>query len=236
MNGCIIVPYRAHGTQSIRESHLRRFIKHYKDFGIPIYVIEQNPKEIDGKLQGFMRGRLFNVGFLERGQNYDYAVYHDVDMYCFKDEVPPRYKNRIHGVFNSRDMYGYPQQPAHLCTHASQFNFKLPYSTFAGGVVSFNTSDYKAIGGFSNKIAGYGNEDDDLWRQITRKGFKLERKDVWYECADHGRDIIPTLFREGRKIVEKGRDEDDKLETTQYSILDVKKFDSYEMITVDLDY
>lgn len=67
MKGCIIVPYRD------RAEHLAKFIEHYKGV-LPIYVIEQ----ADGK--PFNRAKLLNVGFLEFGRYYDYAIYHDVDM------------------------------------------------------------------------------------------------------------------------------------------------------------
>ena len=40
--------------------------------------------------------------------------------------------------------------------------FRLPYSGYVGGVISFPQFSYDGINGFSNMYFGWGGEDDDL--------------------------------------------------------------------------
>ena len=218
-----LIPFR------YREEHLRAFVKHYGNLfpDVPIYVIEQNPKEdpeTPDKLQGFMRGRLLNVGFLEFGQHFDYFCQSDVDMM-----LEPEKGEGIEG-------YRFPENPVHLATGCSQFRYRMPYPNYTGGITLFTPEQYRKFGGFSNHISGFGNEDDQLYNDITKAGFTIERRSCFYKCFDHGRVIVPHLFKTGREIVKNGRSENDTLETTQYDIVSLSQHEGYMKLTVDLRY
>lgn len=161
MQGCIIVPYRD------RAAHLEQFLQHYKDM-LPVYVIEQTIE------RPFNRAKLLNIGFLEFGNKYDYAIYHDVDMLC---EDSAAYEV-------------YPEKPMHLATAASQFNYTMPYPTYFGGVTSISTKDMVRVNGFSNECWGWGSEDDIMFNRCI-KAFKSVHsvQNNRYKSLHHEREI-----------------------------------------------
>lgn len=245
-NFCFIVPFRATEDTKYRNSHLMKFVRHYKTIfpNVPIYVIDQLPKhdETTGdKWQGFMRGRLLNIGFLEFGQSFDYAAYHDVDMYVMTAQ---RLENMRKILVDKKrwvqsegiDAYRYPDNPTHICTRASQFSFRLPYPKFMGGITLFATEQFKTFGGYSNQISSYGNEDDDLYNAVTKAGYTIDRRECYIDCEEHKRLIIPAQFHAGRKVVNEGRLPSDNLENTQYEVVDMKIENGYTRLTVDLEY
>lgn len=189
--GCIIVPYRD------REEHLSQFIPHYRALvpELPIYVIEQ----ADSK--PFNRAKLLNVGFLEFGYKYDYAVYHDVDMLAENPEG-----------------YEYYNYPTHLATACSQFDYRMPYTDYFGGVVNIPTRVMTDVNGFSNKFWGYGGEDDEMCRHLQNM-----RVDIYslpgkiYKSLAHDRIINDDLRRLNVDYLNKGRDVDDGLNWCTYS-------------------
>eukprot|EP00118_Oscarella_pearsei_P002175 m.9744 g.9744 ORF g.9744 m.9744 type:complete len:331 (+) comp21601_c0_seq1:314-1306(+) len=189
----VIIPFRD------REAHLAEFTKHIVPFlkkqGIlfHVYIIEQTG---DGL---FNRGKLSNIGFLvAKERDYDYVCFHDVDM------LP----------LNEKNQYSYPQSnPHHLATCVQQFDYKLPFAWYNGGVVSFTMDQYQKINGMSNVYFGWGKEDDDLYRRITSSGYKLERQEPAsgpdcigrYKSLDHGpRDYSST--KRNNQLLSRGRE------------------------------
>jgi beta-1,4-galactosyltransferase 2 len=173
----IIVPYRN------RETHLTQFVSHMtaylngKDY--EIHVIEQ----ADDK--PFNRGALLNAG-VYMAPNFDYYVTHDVDMLPIKVD------------------YSYPMEVTHLAGRAEQFNYKLPYSGYCGGVVSFTYSQFDRIGGYPNDFWGWGGEDDAFLLGLKNAGLELHRtqgefRSLAHEKVREGREINRQKFKQGRK-------------------------------------
>lgn len=165
--GCIIVPYRD------REEHLAQFIPHYRALvpELPIYVIEQ----ADSK--PFNRAKLLNVGFLEFGYKYDYAVYHDVDM-----------------LADNGDGYEWHEHPLHLATACSQFGYIMPYPGYFGGVVNIPTGVMRTVNGYSNDFYSWGIEDDHFRDRVSK------HYEIWhmpykkYRSLAHERVMDSTLY------------------------------------------
>lgn len=189
--GCIIVPYRD------RAEHLGLFLKHYGGCGLDIFIIEQshgNP---------FNRAKLLNIGYLEAGHEYDYAVYHDVDMIA-QECIPNAYR--------------YPKQPTHLAGKCSQFNYKMPYPTYFGGVLMMNSSHMKAVNGYSNNFWGWGGEDDDMYRRVVGMGLTPVFEPVEYKSLPHGRVIDKQLHKENVYLLKKPIDYGDGLTSCKYQV------------------
>jgi hypothetical protein len=219
-NFCFIVPYRR------RADHLRQFVSHYSKLfpGIPIYVIEQTEKPDEttvDKLQGFNRGKLMNIGYIEMGKEFSYFCQSDVDMLLVPDKGE--------GIGG----YRYPQNPVHLASHCSQFGGRLPYKTFMGGITLFTPQQYETFGGFSNNFFGHSHEDDQLYEDVSRH-FTIERRECWYKCLDHGRPITAHLYHAGREYRKQGRSPDDTIAKCQYEVIDMVREKSYIRIIVDL--
>lgn len=203
MNGCIIVPYRD------RAEHLAKFVPHYRDV-LPIIVVEQ----CDNK--PFNRAKLLNVGFLELGKDYDYCIMHDVDMLA-------------------RDFYPYthyPDAPIHLATACSQFNYKMPYSKYFGGVTSVSSIDMQAVNGFPNYLFGWGKEDD-VFRErcatiLNELGYFPNNI---YDCFDHPREIDLKLYEHNLSLSD---DLNDGLTSCKYELLSTEQKDGYTLIRVNL--
>jgi hypothetical protein len=83
----------------------------------------------------------------------DYVAWHDVDMLVYNKEED--------GV-----SYEYPENnPLHISTKLSKYNYGLGYDQYFGGVVLFNKEQAYKTNGYSNDYWDWGQEDDDLfWR------------------------------------------------------------------------
>lgn len=161
----IIVPYRdryEHFTKFV--PHMHEFFKtNHSDIDYTINVIEQ------ANLKQFNRGKLINVGFdLTKNKN-DYFCFHDIDML-------PLDKNCD---------YSYVQFPTHMATAAKQFNYRLPYNEYFGGVTMFNNSDFIKVNGFYNDYWGWGAEDDDLYKRCLLHGLQIQRRNGRYDSLAH---------------------------------------------------
>lgn len=109
----------------------------------------------------FNRGLLANVGFAKAYDIWDdieRIVVHDTDMF---PESTMCYDEPYHAPV------------IHYATRVSQFNDKLPYKTYFGGVIGFVPSVYKKINGFSNSFWGWGGEDDDIYNRVVNTGFNV---------------------------------------------------------------
>jgi hypothetical protein len=144
----ICIPYRN------RKEHIERLIPHLSkklnEQGIDhsFYVGHQ----IDDKL--FNRGAMKNIAAhyaFEDG--CDYIAWHDVDMLSYDTNMPG-------------GDYSYPEDnPIHIATKLSKYNYGLGYDQYFGGVVLFTKEQAYATNGYSNEYWDWGQEDDDLfWR------------------------------------------------------------------------
>lgn len=140
----ICIPYRN------RKEHLERLIphltKHLNERGInhSFYVGHQ----IDDKL--FNRGSMKNIAAQQAFEDgCDYIAWHDVDMLPHEEAD-----------------YTYPHEnPVHIATKLSKYNYGLGYDQYFGGVVLFTKEQVEKINGYSNEYWDWGQEDDDLfWR------------------------------------------------------------------------
>ena len=198
----IVVPYRN------REEHLRVFLPHMKDYlskqGIDntIFIIEQE----EGK--PFNRAKLLNIGFLEASSDHDYFVMHDVDM------LPQNVD------------YGYQENPTHLAAGASQFNYRLPYDGYFGGVTMFSRESLSKINGYSNEYWGWGAEDDDVLYRCHLAGLKVQRQSPGIlKSLSHDRQIDEQDYK---KNIERIREmwskklnwENEGLNSCKYSVID----------------
>jgi len=160
----IVVPYRN------REEHLSQFIPHMekflKDEEIPfeILIIEQGDKK------EFNRAKLLNIGYAEF-PNFDYYAFHDVDMLPIDSD------------------YSFVEGPTHLASRAEQFEYKLPYDGYFGGVTLFDKKSFVKINGYSNEYWGWGAEDDDVLLRCSIMGVPTFRKDCKYKSLSHERKI-----------------------------------------------
>lgn len=164
---CILVPYRD------REEHMKVFLKEMpkklkdsKNIGdFLIAFIEQE----EGKL--FNRGKLLNIGFDIYKDEYDYFIFHDVDM------IP----DSIESYFFNEE-----QSIVHLATNATQFEeAKLPYDSYFGGITLFNKKEFNDINGFSNCYWGWGKEDDDLLMRAASKNKNIYRRQTFINSLEH---------------------------------------------------
>jgi predicted glycosyltransferase involved in capsule biosynthesis len=196
----IIIPYRN------REEHLNKFIPHYSNLlnNIKFLVIEQDDEEL------FNRGMLMNIGFDIASKNEEdkYFTFHDVDMLYIGENI--------------KNVYSYPETPTHIATACEQFDYKMPYNKYFGGVCLFNESDFKKINGFSNKFKGWGGEDDNLLRRI--KLHKLTPKNILdckYKSLYHERIIDANALEINKKMVYS--EYEDGLNTLKYKISNIEK-------------
>jgi hypothetical protein len=139
----VIIPYRD------RELALENMVpllqkylsKQVEDF--EIIIVEQGDKK------AFNKGLLNNIGFTKA--TGDYICFHDVDL------IP------------EISDYSYPEKPAHLSSHCSQFNYINIPDKIMGGVITFSKEHYGQVNGYSNEFVGWGKEDDDLYERCIKE-------------------------------------------------------------------
>ena len=179
----VCIPYRN------RKEHVERLIPHLSkqltEQGIEhtFYVGHQ----IDDKL--FNRGAMKNIAaHVAFEDGCDYIAWHDVDMLSYNIE------GHIGGD------YSYPEEnPIHIATKLSKYNYGLGYDQYFGGVVLFTKEQAYETNGYSNEYWDWGQEDDDLfWRcyyegMTTGKVFKkYENKKVLNFTGENSYVAIPT--------------------------------------------
>lgn len=146
----ICIPYRN------RLEHLRQLVPYLGKFlterGIDhkFYVAHQ----VDNKLLN--RGAMKNIAAkysLEDG--CDYVAWHDVDMLPHDDCD-----------------YSYPDNnPIHIATKLSKYNYGLEYNQYFGGVILFTKEQILKTNGYSNEYWDWGQEDDDLFWRCYYEGY-----------------------------------------------------------------
>lgn len=205
--GCIIVPYRD------RAENLAAFLPHYNKLfpDMRIYVIEQ----ADDK--PFNRAKLLNIGFLEYGHHYDYAVYSDVDMLA-EDGAD----------------YSYADRPTHLATMCSQFNYQMPFPEYFGGVTIINRIDMIHVNGFSNNFWSWGAEDCEMREHIQSFGITIGRRKTIFECFEHPREILSVHYNNNCAMLKNGRADNDGLSSCIYHVQEEEIKEGYTLIKVKL--
>ncbi|CAB4035829.1 beta-1,4-N-acetylgalactosaminyltransferase bre-4-like, partial [Paramuricea clavata] len=215
----IIIPYRK------REQQLKIFLRHMHPMlkrqllDYRIMVIEQAGET------PFNRAMLFNIGYKEALAFHDFKcfVFHDVDL------MPE----------NDKNYYGCPTAPRHLSVAIDKFQYRLPYQAIFGGAGAFRKEDFEKINGFSNQFWGWGGEDDDLYRRITAKGFKLTRPGMAV-----GRYKMIRIFHQSAKAdplrFQKLKDSQqrmvtDGLNSLKYRVESVIERPLYTKVTVDIN-
>jgi hypothetical protein len=150
----ICIPYRN------RKEHLERLVphlsKHLTEQGIDhkFYVGHQ----VDDKL--FNRGAMKNIAAeFAFKEGCDYIAWHDVDMLTHEDGD-----------------YSYPtENPTHIATKLSKYNYGLGYDQYFGGVVLFTKEQAEKTNGYSNDYWDWGQEDDDLFWRCYFEGYTTGR-------------------------------------------------------------
>lgn len=167
--GLVLVTYRDRPTHL--ECLVGQLQRHWPE--LTIAVIEQM------ETTTWNKGLLYNIGYKLLAQHYDYLVLHDVDFIPQADVD-----------------YSLTDVPCMIAGAASQFDYRLYYPTFFGGVIVCSKQHYELINGFSNKFRGYGGEDDLLRSSFVQKGIQPTYKMGRFECFQHPKpDIRPgTAF------------------------------------------
>ena len=212
----IVVPYRN------REEHLKEFLPHMKKYladqkiDNTIYIIEQE----EGK--PFNRAKLLNIGFLEAAKECDYFVFHDVDM------LPENVG------------YEYQDVPTHLAAAASQFNYRLPYDGYFGGVTMFDRESFHKVNGYSNEYWGWGAEDDDILYRCHLANLKVKRQSPGVlKSLNHDRDIDHGAYMQNMERIremwsKKLEWEKEGLNSCKYSVLSRKEATDHTMVKVSI--
>ena len=214
----IIVPYRD------REEHLEQFIPYMKGyltkkgFSFDFYIVEQE----EGK--PFNRGMLLNIGYelANKKGSYKSIVLHDIDMLPVNVD------------------YSEDQEPTHLLTEVEQFDWKIPYELYFGGILLFPNEVFKKINGYSNQYWGWGCEDDDIFYRVQYSGIPWKRRQGKVNCLTHGysqdkEDSIKNnedTMRKAWKVDLNWMDQG--LNTLKYRILEDKTSKDYSMYRVSI--
>lgn len=151
----IVVPYRE------RRVHLKMFLRHMHPFlqrqqlDYRIFVVE-----LKAGIE-FNRAMLFNIGFREalKVGNFTCFIFHDVDLLPEDD----------------RNLYRCSAQPRHMSVAVDKMFYKLPYNSIFGGVSALTREQFEDVNGFSNVYFGWGGEDDDMFKRIRHRNWKVLR-------------------------------------------------------------
>lgn len=219
----VLIPYRD------RAEHLNALLPMLKkvlEQQVPqhqILVVEQT----EGK--PFNRGKLFNAGVDYIKDESDYFITHDVDMLPIDAN------------------YRCPSVPLRLVKkfEATWRPHEVMKSTYFGGVVAINKDDYIKANGYGNEFWGWGKEDDEFFLRMVLQGIvpyediqglyrEFENPEHQYQettlsaHAKANKKVRKQLLRGMRNI------EEDGLNTVQYNLVSVDKFDDYRKITVEV--
>lgn len=146
----ICIPYRD------RRNHLEELVDKLgkiltkKGINHKFYVGHQ----VDEKL--FNRGAMKNIAAQYAfNDGCDYIAWHDVDM------IPDENAD-----------YSYPENnPIHIATQLSKYDYGMNYDQYFGGVVLFTKEQVEKTNGYSNDYWDWGQEDDDLFWRCYYEGY-----------------------------------------------------------------
>ncbi len=206
----VIVPYRN------RQENLKEFIPAIKKYlpNCEVYVVEQLGNEL------FNKGSLINSAVLTI-QSYlrnhtSYFMFHDVDLLPVDVD------------------YSYPVNPTHVATELGQYDYKMPYPDYFGGCVLFTFEQFKAVNGFSNKLKGWGCEDDLFYDSFIKKGITVDRRKGRMDSMHHDRFSNNDAFARNVELWKKGRDFTDGMDSCKFVLSNVKIEDGYTLMQVTL--
>lgn len=199
-------------TYRDRLTHLNVFIAYMSKYfpHLQLAIIEQADNGVWNK------GLLFNAGYRELAQDYDYLILHDVDF------IP-----------DLKVDYSYCDIPTLLATECSQYNYTYYFHTYFGGVVAMNKEHYELINGFSNLFRGYGGEDDLLYQSFVQKGIiPGKRLGNRFENFVHPKPDIrqgsefwnTPDYQNNLKLAVSPRDFNEGLSTAQYKVVSNNRF------------
>lgn len=216
----VIIPYRdrrkhldilVNNLHSLMQKQQLRYAIYVVELALPIR---------------FNRGLLLNVGYqISRTfAHHNCFIFHDVDL------IPT----------NERNIYRCGQQPRHLATGSSKYNFRIPYDDFLGGVVALTDWQIKEINGFSNAYFGWGGEDDDLAARLKFKSLAIKRPPRHigrYFALPHGPDVSnpENPERKASLIGAERRMAKDGLNTLQYRLLSIEFRPLYTWVYIECD-
>ncbi len=207
MNPTIIIPYRN------RQKHIQQFLPHYRKLlpATTFLVIEQS---INKPFNAF---KLLNIGAKLSWETSDYFCFHDVDM-----------------LVQGKPDYSYPENPTHLATNASQFNWQMPFPEYFGGVTLFNKADFEKCNGFSNNFFSWAGGDNEMYYRIKAVGLEVTRRPHRYLSLPHPKSH-PTGFDPVRqKQAMEPRKDDDGLSHVDFKIIGEKEIQNGKIITVEI--
>jgi hypothetical protein len=164
------------------------------------------------------KGLLFNIGYELLAKDHKYLILHDVDFIPVVGKVD----------------YSYCPVPTMIAGESSQFDYRLTYPTFFGGVVILSKEHYQLVNGFSNLFKGYGGEDDLLYRSFIKKGITPSTKNGRFECFAHPRPKREDEYQHNLRVLAAGRDFTEGLSTitNMYDIMSIEKDSNYTHIKV----
>lgn len=196
----IIIPYRDRKTalEAIIPKLTEYVSKQVKNFNIS--VVEQDDNEL------FNKGLLNNLGVL-LNPDADYYCIHDVDLI-------PEFSD-----------YSYPENPTHLSTFCSQFNYIEDPAALMGGVVLFQHDHFKKVNGYPNDYVGWGSEDNTLHNRCLKAEFKIYRHPFgrYYSIPHTPRITDPKEYE--MHIINGQKREDEKAGKTDYQKNGVNNID-----------
>lgn len=186
----IIVPYRD------RAAHLAKFLPYmkYRFNNADIFIIEQ----AEGK--PFNRGKLLNIGIIE-APCYQYYCLHDVDM------LPVQYN------------YSAPLNPTLLATKVQQFNYKMPFPEYFGGVVLISSADIIKCNGYHNEFWSWGGEDNHFRDRVLSVGLEITSRQCIFNSLPHERDIDTKLHLKNVNLWKAGPHIENGLSNCEYKII-----------------
>jgi predicted glycosyltransferase involved in capsule biosynthesis len=205
MNPTIIIPYRN------RQKHIAQFLPYYRKLlpAAKFIVVEQSMNKL------FNRAKLLNIGTLYADS--DYYAFHDVDM-----------------LVQGKPDYSYPENPTLLATNASQFNWKMPFPEYFGGVVLFSRQDFVLCNGYSNTFAGWGGEDNEMYNRVLSCGLKVSHRPHRYLSLPHP-NSHPTGYDPVKmEQAKQPRRPDDGLNNLSFEVIGEREIQNGRIITVNI--
>jgi len=191
-----------------REAHLSAFLKAQN--GKQIIIVEQENEK------PFNRGKLLNIGF-HQSTAYDYFIFHDVDMIPVLADYKPD--------FNC---------PVHIATKVQQFNYKLPYPDYFGGVTILAHDHFIQANGFPNDFWGWGAEDDELRRRIETVGLKIKRRNCRFLSLKHPHQKNDTTYFQNVEKFHNPINANDGLNTLEYQLISDRTINLVRHIVVSI--
>ena len=175
-------------------------------------IVEQNNR------LPFNRGWLLNCGADFVSKNFhttsNYYAFHDVDML----------------YFGNIKAYDYPQQPTHIATACSQFNYTMPYPDYCGGVILLNEADLIKTNGFSNSFQGWGTEDDDFKNRMAKAELEVKHiPNCVFQSLPHKRQLNQHQYRQNVGKLKAGTS--DGLHNLKYKVM-VNVNEEYTLLKV----